>query len=163
MTIRIRWATRVVPLGLFLLLLAPPMLPALQGEAVTAPAAEAEANDPGSRVADVETAFAQTMADRDHDAFVSFLSEEAVFLGPTVLRGRQAVADAWQPFFAGDNAPFSWAPETVEVLESGNLAISTGPVFDPEGNQTAIFTSIWRQEEPGVWRIIFDRGNKFCQ
>jgi len=45
------------------------------------------------------------------------------------------------------------------VLESGNLALSTGPVRDPSGKVTGSFTSIWRQEKPGVWRIVFDKGN----
>jgi len=116
-----------------------------------------------SQVIAVESAFAKTMADRDHEAFSSFLSDEAVFLGQTVLRGRESVADGWRGLFEGETAPFSWQPETVEVLESGNLAISTGPVYDPEGKQIAIFTSIWRQEEAGVWRVIFDRGNKYCE
>ena len=26
----------------------------------------------------------------------------------------------------------------------------------------ATFTSIWRLEAPGVWRIIFDKGNEVC-
>ena len=36
-----------------------------------------------------EVAFAKTMADRDHGAFATFVSEEALFLGATVLRGRE--------------------------------------------------------------------------
>ena len=36
-------------------------------------------------------------------------------------------------------------------------------VFDPAGKRVATYTSIWRQEQPGVWRIIFDRGNKYCE
>ena len=31
------------------------------------------------------------------------------------------------------DAPFSWQPETVEVLASGTLAISSGPVKDTNG------------------------------
>ncbi len=110
----------------------------------------------------VERAFAQTMADRDHDAFASFLSEEAVFLGTTTLRGSAQVAEAWKVFFEGPAAPFSWEPETVEVLESGTLAISTGPVYDAAGGRVSTFTSIWRLEEGGAWRVIFDRGSKYC-
>jgi len=26
----------------------------------------------------------------------------------------------------------------------------------------ATFSSIWRQESPGVWRIVFDKGNPEC-
>jgi ketosteroid isomerase-like protein len=110
-------------------------------------------------VRDTERAFARTMADRDHAAFAGFLSAEAVFfVGARALRGRDAVASAWKPFYDGPVAPFSWAPETVEVLDSGRLALSSGPVHDPAGKRIATFTSIWRQEPPGVWRIIFDKG-----
>ena len=117
----------------------------------------------GIEVAAVERSFAQTMADRDHEAFVSFLSDEAIFIsGPTVLRGKQAVAEQWLLYFQGPEAPFSWEPETVEVLESGTLALSTGPVRSADGTLVATFTSIWRQEEPGVWRIVFDKGNQVC-
>jgi ketosteroid isomerase-like protein len=115
------------------------------------------------QVADTERAFAKTMADRDHAAFVTFLSAEAIFFaGPTPLHGRQQVADAWKRFYEKPNAPFSWAPETVEVLDSGTLALSSGPVWDPKGKQFATFTSIWRLEAPGVWRIVFDKGNDVC-
>jgi ketosteroid isomerase-like protein len=110
-------------------------------------------------VRDTERAFAKTMADRDHAAFTGFLSAEAVFFaGTRALRGRDAVASAWKPFYDGPVAPFSWAPETVEVLDSGQLALSSGPVHDPAGKRIATFTSIWRQEAPGVWRIVFDKG-----
>ena len=63
-------------------------------------------------------------------------------------------------FYEKPDAPFSWAPEQVEVLESGTLALSSGPVWDPKGKQFATFTSIWRLEAPGVWRIVFDKGQR---
>jgi ketosteroid isomerase-like protein len=114
---------------------------------------------PEEEVREVEQAFAQTMADRDHAAFASFLSEEAVFFGGGgAIRGSAAVEAAWAPFFEGPDAPFSWEPETVEVLETGDLAFSSGPVMDPQGNVTAIFNSIWRREADGVWRVVFDKG-----
>lgn len=125
---------------------------------------QVESADLRSQVAKVEQAFARTMADRDHAAFESFLSEEAIFLsGTTVRQGKQAVADNWKAYFTESEAPFSWEPETVSVLDSGKLAISTGPVWNAEGSRISTYTSIWRQEEPGVWRIIFDKGNKYCE
>jgi ketosteroid isomerase-like protein len=111
------------------------------------------------QVADTERAFAKTMADRNHAAFTSFLSEEAVFFsGPQPLRGKQAVADWWKRFYEKPAAPFSWKPDRVEALDSGTLALSTGPVFDPSGKCIGRFSSVWRQEAPGVWRIVFDKG-----
>jgi ketosteroid isomerase-like protein/predicted enzyme related to lactoylglutathione lyase len=110
-----------------------------------------------------ERAFARTMADRDHVAFTSFLAPEAVFLsGDAVLRGSEAVAAGWHPLFEGPVPPFSWEPDRVEVLESGALALSTGPVRDPAGRIVNRFTSIWRREAPGVWRVVFDSGSPVC-
>jgi ketosteroid isomerase-like protein len=119
--------------------------------------------DPARKVRSIETAFARTMAERDHAAFVKFVSEEAVFLGTSrVYRGRAAVAEGWKRFFEGPRAPFSWAPERVEVIASGDLALSTGPVFDPEGRRIGTFNSVWRLEKDGVWRIVLDDGCPAC-
>jgi ketosteroid isomerase-like protein len=115
------------------------------------------------QVAETERAFARTMAERDHAAFVRFLADDAVFLSePATLRGRDAVAAAWKRYFDGPKAPFSWEPGRVEVLDSGALALSTGPVRDASGKLIATFTSVWRQEAPGVWRIVFDKGDDAC-
>ena len=115
------------------------------------------------QVADAERAFAQTMAARDHAAFTTFLAEETVFFsGPKPLHGRAQVAAWWKRFYEKPEAPFSWKPEQVEVLGSGGLALSTGPVYGPDGKQIAKFMSIWRVDAPGVWRIIFDKGEDFC-
>jgi ketosteroid isomerase-like protein len=112
-----------------------------------------------AQVRATEIAFAQTMADRDHAAFASFLSEETIFFnGLEPIRGKQAVAEAWAPFFEGPQAPFSWEPEVVEVLDSGTLGISSGPVRDPGGNRVGTFNSVWRLEANGEWKIIFDKG-----
>jgi ketosteroid isomerase-like protein len=109
----------------------------------------------------VETAFAKTMADRDLQAFGTFLADETVFFsGPKPLHGKQAVIAFWSRFYAQPTAPFAWRPEEVEVLEGGTLALSSGPVFDPQGKLIARFTSIWRQESPGVWKIVFDKGSE---
>ncbi len=129
----------------------------------TVSAQEANPGQLRQQVEDTERDFAATMAERDYAAFTQFLSDETVFFsGETVLRGKQAVAAAWKPYFDGAEAPFSWAPQGVEVLDSGTLALSTGPVFDPGGTLVSTFTSIWRLEAPGTWRIIFDKGNKVC-
>ena len=72
------------------------------------------------------------------------------------------MATWWKRFYEGPAAPFSWEPEQVEVLASGTLALSTGPVHDPSGKLIGRFSSIWRLEAPGRWRIIFDKGNDVC-
>lgn len=121
------------------------------------------AGDLQQQVADTERAFARAMATRDHAAFATFLSEDAVFFsGSSPLRGKRQVSDAWRRYFEKPSAPFAWEPEQVEVLDSGTLALSSGPVRNPQGQLIGTFTSIWRLEAPGVWRIVFDKGNEAC-
>jgi ketosteroid isomerase-like protein len=110
-----------------------------------------------------ESTFAASMANRDSAAFARFVSAEAVFFGQTsVMRGKAAVVAGWRPLFQGPAVPFSWKPEVVEVLDSGTLALSSGPVYGPDGKQTGTFSSIWRREPDGAWRVIFDKGGQVC-
>jgi len=113
-------------------------------------------------VIEAERSFAGTMAARDLNAFASHLSQEAVFFsnadGTQVLRGKTAIVEGWKRLFDGPAAPFSWSPETAQVLESGTLAMTTGPVRDPKGQVTGRFSSVWRLDADGKWRVIFDRG-----
>jgi ketosteroid isomerase-like protein len=126
-------------------------------------AAETNA-DLKEQVRKTELAFAQTMADRNAAAFAAFLSKEAVFLSSrgTALRGARQVADGWKPYFDGAQAPFSWEPAQVEVLDSGTLAMTSGPVFDQSGKRTGTFHSVWRREAKGQWRIVLDTGCPAC-
>lgn len=110
-----------------------------------------------------ERAFAKTMADRDASAFEKFLADEAIFFsGKEALRGKTRVAAAWKRYFDPGPAPFSWEPAQVEVLESGTLALSSGPVRDPNGKTISVFNSIWRREASGAWRIVFDKACRVC-
>ena len=122
--------------------------------------AETSRAELAAQVEATERAFALSMARRDHGAFSALLSEQAVFFGGgEMVRGKAAVAAAWRPYFDGAQAPFSWEPDRVEVLDDGTLALSTGPVRDATGKPIARFNSIWRQEAPGVWRVVFDKGS----
>ena len=126
-------------------------------------AAPAGTTPPADAVRETERAFAQTMADRSFERFASFISDEAVFFGDNrVLRGKAEVAAAWKAFFGDPQAPFSWTPDKVEVLDSGGLAFSSGPVFDPKGQRIGTFNSVWRKEADGRWRIVFDKGCPPC-
>lgn len=132
---------------------------AMAGCATAPPPPLVQGEPAREQVAATERAFAKTMAERDLKAFGSFLSDDTVFFsGPKPLHGKQAVIDFWARFYKEPKPPFSWEPAVVEVIESGALARSTGPVHDPQGKLIACFNSIWRQEARGQWKIVFDHG-----
>lgn len=115
---------------------------------------------PKEQVFNAERAFAKSMADRSLSTFSEYLSDEAIFFtGADPLRGKTEVIAGWARFFEGATAPFSWEPDRVEVLHSKSLAFSTGLVRDPSGKVIGRFNSVWRQEAPGVWRVVFDKGS----
>ena len=126
-------------------------------------AAAADRTTLTEEVRGAEQSFASTMAARDHAAFTRHLAEDAVFFdGEKAIRGKAAVATAWKAYFDGPNAPFSWTSENVEVLDSGSLAYSSGPIFDPKGKRVGTFNSVWRRAADGTWRVVFDKGCSAC-
>ncbi|SFD66528.1 YybH family protein [Massilia yuzhufengensis] len=119
-------------------------------------------SDLKKQVMDTERAFAATMKARDFAGFSRFLADEAIFFGTDgPLRGKAAISKGWRQFYDKPQAPFSWEPEEVEVVDSGTLAYSGGPIYNAAGQRIGRFNSIWRLEAPGQWKVVFDRGSDF--
>ena len=105
-----------------------------------------------------EIAFAKTMADRKLERFGDYVADDAVFNGSKPHIGKAAVIESWKAFFDGPQAPFSWAPDAVAATADGRYAISTGLARDPAGKVISRFTSIWRKDADGHWRVVADQG-----
>ena len=105
-----------------------------------------------------EIAFAKTMSDRKLDRFGDFVAADAVFNGRTVQIGHAAVLEAWKTYFDAPQAPFSWAPDAIAPTADGRYALSTGLVHDTAGKLIGRFTSIWRKDADGHWRVVADQG-----
>ena len=52
---------------------------------------------------------------------------------PAAAATGPSAAAGWRRLYEQPQAPFSWEPQEVVVLASGNLALSSGPVRDPAG------------------------------
>jgi len=113
--------------------------------------------DPVTEVKNAEVAFAKAFADRDQAKFFAMVANDATFLGGLgTLRGKAAIVERWSRFFTGPEAPFEWGPERVEVTADGKLGLSTGPIYDPKGNHLGDYSSIWKRQSDGSWKVIFD-------
>ena len=116
------------------------------------------------QVADTERAFAATLHARDLPAFGGFIADEAIFFaGAQSVRGQAAIVEAWRACFEGERAPFSWTPDEVEVVDSGTLANTGGPVRDTDGRTVGRYSATWRLDAPGRWKIVFERGAPACR
>lgn len=112
-----------------------------------------------------ELAFSRSVEQRNIEAFTAFVDEDARFTGGQTLRGKQEVSEAWGVFFTADGPTIRWAPDNIEVLDSGDLALSQGPfemrVVDEQGQErvsTGRFFSVWRRDAGGRWTVVFDGG-----
>jgi ketosteroid isomerase-like protein len=121
--------------------------------------------DPASEVRCAEIRFSLAAEARDPDAFRSQLDPDARFAGSEVFRGPEAIVTAWAPFFSPDGPRIAWRPQVVEVLDSGDLALTRGPyrleTVGKDGEaivRWGTFNSIWRRGADQTWRVVFDAG-----
>jgi len=113
-----------------------------------------------------EIGFSKAAEARDAESFSSFIDADARFVSNSVTSGPKAITEAWAGFFADDGPVIKWRPQFVEVLKDGKLALTRGPyrmiVTDAEGNRTegwGTFNSVWRLQDDGDWKVVFDAGN----
>lgn len=111
-------------------------------------------------VAAERTFAARGLADGIRDAFVAFLSEDAVGFYPTPQPARRFYASR-------PPSPMSrrleWAPRVGDVSTSGDLGWLAGPftLTDTTGAQPpqhGCYFSIWRDEADRGWRVLMDVG-----
>jgi ketosteroid isomerase-like protein len=126
--------------------------------------AASPAPDPGLPTNDAERslwaseqAFADSFAARDPEKFASFLDEQAIFLGRRRLHGKAEVREVWAKMMTtGPAPPFSWRP--TRAMVAGDVGMTSGPVYDPQGKWVGAFTSVWRRQPDGSWKIVLDGG-----
>ena len=113
-----------------------------------------------------EIGFSKSVENQDHERFASFVDPDARFVSNKVDRSREAIAEAWTVFFTGDLPSIKWRPQFIEVLESGDLALSRGPYRIIDSNEQGetteawgTYNSVWRLSADGEWLIVFDAGS----
>jgi uncharacterized protein (TIGR02246 family) len=113
-----------------------------------------------------EIAFSKSVETQDAALFASFIDDDARFVGRSVTRGADAIAEAWSVFLSEGGPTIQWRPQFVEVLEDGTLALTRGPyrmiTTDEQGVESehwGTFNSVWRLHKDGQWRVVFDAGS----
>jgi len=117
-----------------------------------------------------EIGFSKSIESRDMDSFRSFLDDDARFVGDSVRRGPDEITEGWRTYEPEDGPSLKWRPQIVEVLEDGKLALSRGPYKYTQKNEEGeevdywgTFNSIWRLQDDGSWKVVFDAGGPAAQ
>jgi len=113
-----------------------------------------------------EIGFSKSVETLDAERFSSFIDADARFVGNSVLHGPVTITEAWGVFLTDGGPTIKWRPRFVEVLQDGTLALTRGPyqmiTRDDQGVETehwGTFNSVWRLNDDGQWRIVFDVGS----
>jgi ketosteroid isomerase-like protein len=134
------------------------------GHAQAAPGLQAAA----AQIIKADADFAQSVADKNHDRFLSFLADITTFSGgtPDELHGKDAVWTAWADFFAPDGPSLTWTPTKGEVIGAGDIGYTTGAsVFRARradgtvSDRRGQYLTVWKKQPDGTWRVIFDTGS----
>ena len=116
--------------------------------------------------------FARSVADRNRQAFLSFVAEVTTFNGGTAteVRGRDAVMKDWENLFEPNGPTLTWQPTKGEVIASGDVGYTTGrSVFRTkakDGTTTerlGVYLTVWRKQPDGSWKAVFDTGSSLPQ
>ncbi|KAA3655812.1 MAG: hypothetical protein DWQ10_16810 [Calditrichaeota bacterium] len=114
-------------------------------------------------LAEAEISFAQLSKDSGiRQAFLTYLTEDAIVLQPKPTNGHDAYKNSPQK-----PGMLQWKPVFNTISYACDLGYSTGPwEWRPEGHGDTPtlyghFVSIWKKQENGKWRVVFDGGNSY--
>jgi ketosteroid isomerase-like protein len=113
-----------------------------------------------------DRAFNQSVAARDRVKFLSFIVENATFVGASDMRGHDAILKGWESFFQKDGPTLTWEPTKGEVLVAGDVGYTVGSWVrrgrGPDGTFAETrgqYLTTWRKQKDGMWKIVYDIGS----
>jgi len=114
-----------------------------------------------------EAEFMQAAATRGSEGYMSYYAEAAVELpnGTDAIQGKAEIAKT-MGFLDDKNNHLIWTPVGAELSASGDLGYTWGTYeFRSTGKdgKTVVdrgkYTSIWKRQEDGSWKVVLDMGN----
>ena len=117
-------------------------------------------------VLEADRRFDAAVAAGDRVAFADLVATDAVFLGTTTSRGRDAVSESWSPLLDPEGpVSLRWTPVAATVSTSGELAYTLGTYrLERRADDGSVVTAtgeyvtVWRRDPDGRWRAVVDSG-----
>ena len=117
-------------------------------------------------IRDGETAWNADFTAKDSDKLVNHYADDATLMVPNepLAKGKDSIRAALKGFLGDKNFALSFAPATVEVAKSGDIAYSQGtysltmsnPKTGKPFNETGKYVTVYKKEAGGFWKAVDD-------
>jgi ketosteroid isomerase-like protein len=115
----------------------------------------------------LEADFMKAAAERGADGYMSYYAEDAMEVpnGADAIHGKANIAKT-MGFLNDKNNHLTWTPVDAGISSSGDLGWTSGTYefrsVDKDGKPTVShgkYTSIWKKQPDGGWKVVLDMGN----
>ncbi|HEY0627455.1 MAG TPA: hypothetical protein VGD10_12090 [Allosphingosinicella sp.] len=138
----------------------PKAIALLMAGAALAAASPYDDRAPVDEVAQVERDFARDFTGKQWQSFLDYSAEDAITIFDEMLPAKQFYGELVKASAGRPPSSLDWWPGHVEVACANDLAWSTGPTLRKAkaGDVHSHYVTVWKREENGQWRWVFDRG-----
>jgi ketosteroid isomerase-like protein len=135
------------------------------------PTASASPKPTAETLKQLEGEFMKAATEGGSQGYMSYYADDSVELpdGGAIIRGKAKIAKG-MGFLDDKNNRLSWTPVGADISASGDLGYTYGNYEfhskDKEGKPTVEhgkYTSIWKQQKDGSWKVVLDMGNATAQ
>ena len=115
----------------------------------------------------LEGEFMKAAADKGSQGYMSYYADDSVEVpnGAPLIQGKAEIAKG-MGFLDDKNNRLLWTPLGADISASGDLGYTYGTfefhAKDKDGKpvvQYGKYTSIWKQQKDGSWKVVLDMGN----
>ena len=129
--------------------------------------AAASAKDTADTLRQLEGEFMRAAADKGSAGYMSYYADNAVEVpnGAAIIQGKVNIAKT-MGFLDDKNNHLTWTPLGADISSSGDLGYTYGTYEfsskDKDGKTVVDhgkYTSIWKKQQDGSWKVVLDMGN----
>ncbi|MGA7402867.1 MAG: DUF4440 domain-containing protein [Candidatus Sulfotelmatobacter sp.] len=132
----------------------------------THPIASASEKPTAEMLRRMEGEFMKTAAEKGSKGYMSYYAEDAVELpnNNPAIHGKMRIAET-MGFLDDKSNHLSWTPVGADISASGDLGYTYGnyefqsPGQDGAQIEYGKYTSIWKKQKDGSWKVVLDMGN----
>ena len=138
---------------------------------VAGPKVSASPKATAQTLKELEAEFVKAAAEKGSQGYMSYYADDSVEVpnGAPLIQGKAEIAKG-MGFLDDKNNSLTWSPVGADISASGDLGYTYGNfefhAKDKDGKavvEYGKYTSIWKQQKDGSWKVVLDMGNASLQ